>query len=209
MFHHNRNSIELQEMRTITFIACFLVWATSCTSLPIDPSVKAADANARTLILGGCGVKANSKYLYCEENEGNSTNESVNIFVPTTDCPRDSCSRYQFFRKNGSNGPAGSIPKDTGSASVSLSSILGHDGNISSPDDGEYGVLVQTFYIGPDGKEYSILAKGLVRVSVVGASYRPLACGDPNTAWSTDINNKCNAQFSTAYRSALCGSGCQ
>lgn len=208
-FTKEKLGLEIPSMKSLSIFIAYILMASSCQSVPIDPSVNAAEAGARTAIVGGCGSKGNSKYLYCEENQGNSLSEKVTIFVPLVDCNRDSCSRFQFFRKNGSNGPSGAIAKGKVSATITLSDITGHEGNVTAEDDGEYGVLIQTFYLGQDGQEFSMLAKGLVRVSVVSDSYRPMACNDPNTAWSSKIVDKCEAQFTTAYRSVICGSGCK
>ncbi len=204
--------LELPNMKLMAFLAAIALLVGACNSLPIDQSVNAAEAGARTVVLGGCGVKANSKYLYCEKNEGNALNDGINLFVPLVDCKRDSCTRVQFFRKDGSNGPSGSIPKGKMSMSLTLGDLVGDnsgDNRIKPAHDGEYGVLVQTFYTGNDGEEFSMLSKGLVRVSVVLPSYRPLACADPNVAWTARVGDKCEAQFSTAYRSAVCGEGCK
>lgn len=179
--------------------------AGSCSSLVIDKAVSAVDGNDYTIILGGFGQIASKGYLFAQLREGQDGTGLVSLYFPATQCKRESCVSYQTFHPDGSYGPAGAIPAGSGKDSMPLSLLVGHDGPITRNDEGEYGVKARIFLTGPDGIEYSALAVGFIRLNVLRADYRPLACNDPARGWVNQVDKQCTAEFSTAMRSAVCG----
>lgn len=134
--------------------------------------------------------------------------DQVAMIIPALHCSHNSCAQFQFFRKDGSPGFAGSIPAGADRAQIPISAIVGHAGNVSNADDGEYDALIQLFYTGPKGQDYSTVMNGFVRLNVVAKDYDPLACNAPMVAWKVAVSPRCEAQFTTTGRSAACGSGC-
>lgn len=177
----------------------------SCSSLVIDKAVSAVDGNDYTIVLGGFGQTASKGYLFAQLREGQDGTGLLSLYFPNTACKRESCVSYQVFHPDGSFGPSGSIPAGSVKDSLSLSGILGHEGPVTRDDEGEYGIKARVYLTGPDGIEYSAFAFGFLRLNVLRADYRPLACNDPARGWVSPINKECVAEFSTAMRSAVCG----
>lgn len=188
--------------------ACML-GASRCANIPMDRSVSAAEGNDYVVVLSGAGQHSTKGYLFAQVNEKTAVNGVYTLTFPATSCTRDSCIRYQFFRKDGSAGYAGAIPKGQTLAQVRLSDIVGHDGQVMRSDDGEYTLVAQVFYQGADGQEYSMIGNGFIRVNVLSELYRPVACGDPNIAWKVKTPDNCEAQYTTVFRSTVCGEACQ
>jgi hypothetical protein len=68
--------------------------------------------------------------------------------------------------------------------------------------------MLQMYYTGNDGKEYTVYANGFIRVNVLKAGYMPIGCNDPAVAWKVPVAKDCETQYTTSYRSAVCGTGC-
>lgn len=199
----------LPKIFPILLLALACLGASQCTQVPIDQAVSAAEGNDYVVTLSGYGNKSTKGYLFAQANEKASTEGTIGLTFPNVTCKRDSCIRFQFFRKDGSAGYAGALRKGEISSALKLSDIIGHSGEVVSRDEGEYRVIAQVFYVGTDGSEYSMIGSGFVRLNVLSELYRPVACDDPNIAWKVKAGDKCEAQYTTVYRSALCGSGCQ
>lgn len=185
-----------------------LLTAGACNKIVLDSSVSAAEGNDPTIILAGYGAKAQKGYLFVQLSEGSDTNGGVQLIVPKLDCARESCVRYQFFRKDGSFGPGGGIKKGFTATTIPLTSILGHAAPLVVQDEGEYSAVIQLYWKGGDGKEYSQLIDGFVRVNVLKKGYRPVGCNDPMIGWKVKAADACEVQFTSAGRSTVCGAGC-
>jgi hypothetical protein len=194
---------------TVLFAVFCLLGASRCANLVLDRSAYAAAAHDETVQLQGGGAASQKGYLFFQKKEGTPMTDTVTLIVPKNTCKRDSCARYQFFRKDGSQGFGAGIPRGENTAVIPLATIVGHDGVSAITDDGEYSAIVQLFYLGPDGNEYSTLMNGFVRLNVLSKGYDPVGCNDPSIAWRVKAADNCEAQFTTAGRSVACGTGCQ
>lgn len=192
----------------ILAIGALLMGVSNCGHFPIDQAVSAEKGNDYVVVLSGYGQASTKGYLFLQANEKAETNKPITMTLPNVVCKTDSCAHYQFFRKDGSAGHAGSIKKGQSQISFPLSEIVGHTGLLAADDEGEYSVVVQVLYTGADGQEYSMLGNGFVRVNVLSEAYRPISCGDPSVAWKVSAGVNCQAQFTSAFRTALCGKGC-
>lgn len=209
---HEKLELTMPNIPKIFPILCLAfacLGVSTCTQIPMDASVSAAEGNDYVVTLSGYGNKSTKGYLFVQANEKAASNGLVTLTFPNVKCKRDSCVRFQFFRKDGSAGYAGAIPNNQFQTSFPISSLIGHTDPIVSHDEGEYRVVAQVFYVGTDGTEYSMIGNGFVRLNVLSELYRPVACNDPNIAWKVKAADNCEAQYTTVYRAALCGSGCQ
>lgn len=187
----------------------FTLGAANCTTFPIDRAISAQGGNDYVAVLSGYGQASRKGYLFLQANERASVAQPITMTFPKVDCKRESCVRFQFFRKDGSAGYAGAVAKGQASVSFPLSAILGKETALDSTDEGEYSVISQVYFLAPDGQEYSMIGNGFVRVNVVSVNYRPLACNDPSVAWKSPAGPNCEAQYSTGFRTAVCGKGCE
>lgn len=195
----------MKQALVLTVLLLVFLGAGSCSSLVIDKAVSAVDGNDYTIVLGGFGATAQKGYLFAQLREGQSVDGAISLYFPATECKRESCAKYQFFRPDGSTGPAASIGKGFTSASLSVSELVGHADPITRNDEGEYPLWVIAYFTGPDAIEYSTVVRGFVRLNVLRADYRPLVCADPAKAYSVEIAKDCSAEYSTAGRSVICG----
>lgn len=189
------------------FAAC--VGVSQCSSIPTDTSAIAVEGNDQTIILQAPGGQSQKGYLFLQQNEGTLPSDVISLIVPKVTCKRDSCVRFKFFRKDGSAGFTAGIPKGDTRFNIKLSDIVGHSDGVSAQDEGEYSAVVQIYFLKDDGFEYSMLQNGFVRLNVLSKGYAPVGCNDPSVAWISRVKDQCEAQFTTAGRSAVCGSGCQ
>lgn len=205
----------MRELVRNYLISLFLMLTTAtfvlkCSSIPIDHSALAAVSGDKTIILQGGGAVSRKGYLFFQKKEGTDLMDPVALIAQQDSCKRDSCIRYQFFRKDGSAGLAkGGIPKGLSRAEFTLADLVGHPGPATMDDDGEYSAVVQVYYLGSDGQEYSILFNGFVRLNILSKGYDPVGCSDPAIAWHLKVIDSCEAQFTTAGRAVVCGKGCE
>lgn len=195
-------------------IAALLAIGAKCGTLPMDHSVAAAPSNDQSIIFQGDNAVSQKGYLFIQKREGTPLLDRLSLIVPVTHCSKEmsSCARFQFFRKDGSPGVGGGIPKGEKSATILLSEIVGHTGNVTANDDGEYSAIIQFYYLGNDLENYSAVQNGFIRLNVLSADYAPIGCQDPAIAWRVQTApppNPCEAQFTTAGRAVACGKGCK
>lgn len=191
-------------------VALCLLTAATCQHLPQDQSAIASEANDPTVQFSGFGAVSKKGYLFIQVNEKAAVTGPIGLVVPKLNCDRDSCVRFQFFRKDGSSSDlAGGIPKNQTSVSFQLGDLVGHTGDVLMTDDGEYSCAMQFFYKGEDGIEHTMILSGFIRVNVVSAAYRAVECNSPSRAWKVKLNENCEAQFTTSGRSVACGEGCE
>lgn len=193
-------------MRPFIKLSTFLVVvvALGCAQVALDPMMSAAEGNDLTVGFSGCGSKASKGYLFCPKKSGSNPSESLQLIFPGVECKREFCTRFQFFRKDGSEGFGGALKAKESILGLDLSKLL-PEGMVTDASDGEYLVAVKQYFIGDDGREYLSVAKGLVRVLVTNEKYQPMVCNDPNMAWSVQVSKKCTLQFTSSLRSVLCG----
>jgi len=188
-------------------IAVLLVLS-GCNELPraVDFSVSAQEGRDVTAIIAGCGKGFQDGYLFCRHIEGVAPNGEITMHFPEVDCSREACVEFQFFNLDGSPGFGGSVARGDTSISVPLHRIVGHQNPLKvETDDGEYQLAVKVYYKSGDGLERQMRADGLLRLWVFDETYQRLFCNDPERGWTQKLDGGCEAQFSTGYRSTLCG----
>lgn len=192
--------------------ATFLILcAATCAQIPIDPSAQAAASNDETVIFQGAGAKSQKGYLFIQKREGAPITETLTLITPALNCKKATCAKYQFFRKDGTPGASGGIPKSQTSTVLNLSDLIGHTGSVTAADDGEYSAVIQLFYTDSTNHEHSILMNGFVRLNILSSDYAPVGCGDPAIAWQVETAPRpspCVVQFTTAGRAVTCEAGC-
>ena len=183
----------------------------ACQSIPMDRSVSAAEGRDVTVTLEGCQEGPKNGYLFCRSQEGSGSGSLLTLTVPPLSCSDDrtSCAQFQFFRKDGSTGYGGGIPKGQNHANFTVGQVIGTSDDIQEFHDGEYRVEVIAFFQDNDGMEHSRTGSGLVRVKVLRRDYVPALCDAPEIAWKVDLKKDCQAHITTQYRSAICGKGCR
>lgn len=192
----------------LPLLALLSVSATTCSHIPTDSSAQAAQSGDDTIQLQGLGAASQRGYLFVEKTLGTDAVDAMALIVPGVDCSEASCVRFQFFRKDGTPGMGGGIPKGQTLFGFKLSDLLGHPGPVAQSDDGEYSGSVQVLFKGADGLEHQAFYNGFVRLLVLQPGYSPVGCGDPAVAWHVSAAKNCDVQFTTAGRSMACGKGC-
>ena len=179
-----------------------------CSHFPFDQSVSAADGNDYTVILSGYGTTSQKGYLFIQLKDAASIEYPVTLHFPPVQCDRASCIEYRFYRLDGSDGVTGGVIKGKESIDIPLSQIVGHTGSANSNDEGEYGLSTRVYFKLADGSETSVKGNGFIRLNILAQDYHAVGCDDPSVAWHLKLAKNCIAQFTTKYRTALCGTGC-
>lgn len=189
------------------FAVGFVLGLSSCTTVKLDRSVSAADGNAKTLFLAGCGQEPLRGRVYCELREGAAPIDQITMYVPQAACKRPSCVSYRVINPDGSYGKAGSVPLGQTSVNFSIADLAGASLPVTRSLDNEWQIAVRIYFLGPDGEEYQQIMRGLVRLSVFAANYKPMGCDDPSVAWEVKPfdTGTCKLQWSSKLRSASCG----
>lgn len=191
----------------VAFAVGFVLGISSCATVTLDRSVSAADGNARTLFLAGCGQEPLRGRVFCELRQGATPTDIITMYVPTAACKRQTCVSYQVINPDGSFGQAGSVPLGAASVDFTIAELTGKPDPIVKSLDDEWQIAVRVYFTGPDGEEYQQIMRGLVRLAVLTADYKPMGCDDPNVAWEVKPYSKgtCRLQWSSKLRSARCG----
>lgn len=192
-------------------ISAFLCLLAACAAVPIDSSMSADDGNDSTAFVSACGQPLRAGYVFCRAHAGSDPAAvQVTLVVPKVDCKYDACVEFRVIMRDGSLGYGGAIPKGQTQAVFTLKDVLGNEPAVMKAHDGEYLIAVRSF-AGLPGSPIEILIKhrAFLRLQVLDASYRTLACGDPVKAYGHAIGKDCDAEWSTAGRTALCGHGCK
>lgn len=183
----------------------FLVGCGGKKDLVFDRSISAEQGRDLSLIFKGCGSDFERSYLFCDLQEFTIPLAEVSIFLPRVDCSRRSCVELRILRPDGSFGYSISISRGNYHVGIPIQDVIGETYNIKRIHDGEYRVLAQVFFDDKEGIERSVRLEGLIRVWIRASKYQKMGCHSPHYAWQTDLSSKCEAQFSTSGRSALCG----
>jgi hypothetical protein len=193
------------------FIIGITMGVSSCSQIPIDKSVSAAQGNDPSVGLFGCGDDKVRNYVFCRLRENGNQSDEVTFVVPGVTCKRDNCVQIQIIKPDGSFGLTQGLAKGQTQIALPISDITQSNSSVTKAIDGEYRVLVRVYFTGPDGTEYQNVMIGFIRINVLSAAYIPMGCNDPMVAFETTISRKdvCKIQWSTALRSAICGKGCE
>jgi len=186
----------------------FVALISSCREPEVfDFSLSAAEGRDVSAIVCGAVEGCHNGYVFIRKNVGDSLDYEISLHIPEVRCSRQSCALVQFLTKDGSKlGVSVSIPKDKDSVSVKLSDIVGRAGGVEEQDNAEYRFFVRLWFQDKDDAEFVVDTQGLLRLWVVDEDYTELACGDPEKGWSKKVLKDCTADFSTGFRTALCGS---
>ena len=177
-------------------------------SLRQDTSVlSAAAANDMTLIFSGCSENNRDGMILCRSSSGAGQTTEITIHMPKLNCDREVCAQLDIVRKDGTIHPLGAIPKGDTALVFKLSQVTGSTGPVTPGMGGPYRVLSEAFYE-HEGEEWRVLGVGIIYLLVLKPGYVPLGCGSPDMAWRLKLRKKCEAQYSTKMRTALCGEGC-
>jgi hypothetical protein len=129
------------------------------------------------------------------------------ISMPALNCKRESCAGFTVVRKDGTLAPLGGIPKGETELRFNVQDIIGHNAPLSMRDGGPYRILSEAYYQ-KNNEEFKVLGKGIVYLLILKPGYVPLGCENPDAAWSLELGDNCEAQYSTKMRTGLCGEGC-
>lgn len=178
-------------------LLCFFLQG-GCVSVVIDPSMNAAQANDRTLVITGCGLPNSPGAETCRVIEGEAVASSVQLLVPGGNKIKagEVTVLFKDIEKT--------FAANSEIVNIRFSDVFG-PGNWDVEDhDGEMVVLGRFLYEDGNGVEKTIHALGLVRIFVLRSSYPgPLPFGSGYQAWEGTY--KCIVQCSTAGR---CASKC-
>lgn len=190
----------------LVFLFLFIIIC-GCNEFPdaIDLSLNAEEGKDITAIFEGCGEGARNGYLFCRIAEGTQPSRSISLHFPQVKCKRDSCIEFQFMSLDGSLGYGGGILNGETSVDIPISKIIDDENEIKDIHDGEYRVLIKLWWMNKQDEEFVMRTSGIFRLFVVSDGYSELVCNDPEKGWGAKITKKCFAQFSTGFRTALCG----
>lgn len=179
--------------------------------MAVDAAPAASEVQDLTVIFQGCGRRPTDGYLFCKLQEGASIDQNkIRIYSPLLTCNRKSCVEFKFLKRDGTEGYAGSIVRDSAYVDVNLSDIVGRPGTILKEQAGEYQIMIRLWWIDPTNQvEKTSRADGLVRIWIADSKAQFLACEDPQVGWQLPISTYCRADISTGYRVAMCGQDCE
>jgi len=195
--------------RLILCAVAFLLVGCGAKNLPdaIDFSMTAYEAGDLSAVLEGCNQGVRNGYLFCRMPEGADQSTIITLHFPKVSCKRTNCIEYQVVMPSGELGHGLGIGAGETKNSVRLSQITGKSGPISKDHAGEYRLLVKVWFLVED-EEMSTRADAVLRLFVVDRKYQGLVCNDPETGWRSDLSRSCSVEYSTGYRTAVCGDGC-
>lgn len=178
----------------------------SCDPIP-DTSVGAAEGRDASVILSGCGQRANEGYVFCKVREGALPSELIRLTVPSYPCSRDYCAEFIFVNPDGSFGYGSGIRQGQSEFEFSIGDMRRNQSSISISDEAEYAMAVRIYY-NQNGVEISSTTRGYVRLHVLRRDYIPLVCNDVSASYKQRLFEGCEVQYSTRLRSKLCGEEC-
>lgn len=187
-------------------LAAGISWlAAGCVNIPIDNAMAAERGNAATVVLCGLGEGCRKGMLFKQLNVGLGIGGTVTLKVPhKLNCDRDTCVRYQVFLPTGQHGIGGGIPKGESEVKLKLSDIV--QSEVVTPEmDDEWIIKIKIWFKDQDDQERSLFGWAFIRINVVSQEYEFLGCDDPAKAWDVKLGKECSAQYTTGFRSALCG----
>jgi len=152
----------------------------------------------------GCGKRASDGMLHCRLSKGARPSTRIRVLLPKLSCKRESCAEIAVVRKDGTLVPIGGIPEGKTSYAFPVSKITGDPDVIDKAHGGPYRLLIDAFYQF-DGEEWRVKGQGIVYLTVMDRGYKQLACDSPDVQWALKITRQCEAQYSTKFRSTLCG----
>lgn len=193
----------MQRVILTALLALFCIAGSRCGTLPLDQAMGAREGNVASVLL--CDDSCHKGYLFYQLGEGRPAHQSFDLVMPEDlDCDRDNCVRFSVFFQ-GEQVYEGGIPEGKSRAQIALVDLLNH-GDIRTSDDGEYLIKVKAFFEGPDGTEYSSFGWAFLRLNVIDPDYEFMGCDDPARAWKVK-HGDCRLEYSTRFRTAICGCG--
>lgn len=194
-----------RRLGAILAVAFFSLGASNCGSIPIDESMSAERGNAATIILCDLDGTCHKGYAFAQLRNGSGLTRAFTFKAPELNCDEESCVRWQLWRLDGSQGASGAVDKKGGLVPLSVGAVVGSEDVLQPHHDGEYLFKAKFFWNDADGLPLSSIGWAFIRINVVDAQYQFMGCNDPASAFKTELTESCSAQYSTAFRSALCG----
>ncbi len=201
-------AITKDKIQLLCLMLLFGAAAGGCTGFPIDTAMAADVGGEPTVMIDGCGSRIQKGLLGIQLMEGARPNCELRFLAPPVKCDRDSCAGFQFRRADGTAGFGLGVPKGKTEVRFKLSDVLEHDRPLTLEDESVLLVHAGYYYKNQDGLEELARTKGHLHLIVLKEGYKPMPCGAPEVAWSFEVGKGCEAQVSTAGRTALCGAGC-
>jgi hypothetical protein len=165
----------------------------------------AMEAKDNTVKLSGCGNDLRDVgYLYCRVAEGSRPVTQITLHAPKVDCDRDSCVDFAVFGLDGNVVTTGSFKRGQTKYTLILSEFTGNADEVRAGDDGEY-LITQRVRFNADTVERTMFGRGLMRLDVHKAGYEILSCDNSNKAFEGKITSDCKVEYTTGYRSVVCG----
>lgn len=178
-------------MKSFLFSLGILFLFSGCKSIPIDPSIAAAFAGDKTLIMSaGCSTVPAQGLDICRVQEGGSVQEVLTVVMPSVKgLTGELKARFKGIVKTYAiNATVTQIPwKD----------LLDHD-SYSMEDQGLLQLTGSLRADLPDGVRFTDLL-GYAYLIVLGKGYSPMPIDSGNHAWGAT----CRVQISTSGRSAM------
>lgn len=197
-------------MRLITLLSfAFIAIACShCDPVP-DTNVSAAEGKDATIALSGCGQKGNLGYLFCRVVEGSDPALTpITLTVPDWDCNHASCAEFIFAKPDGTLGYGAGIPKHQTQFTFTLKDMIQSGAAIVSGNEAEYAMSIRAFFMNT-GVEQSMTTRGYVRLHILSKNYIPAVCNESMISFTRELYPDCSIQYTTKFRGAICGKGCE
>lgn len=161
-----------------------------------------AKANASTLVMQGCG-KISDRYLFCDVEEGVPSTIPISIHFPELKCVYESCGVVEVIQ-NGRTVYQASLKKGQSSIKFLLKDLIDQKEAIGFDEDTEFQIIGR-FFVTINRTTYSATATGPLRLWVYARGYSHISCNDPNVFTSRKLTQTCSAQYTSKFRTALCG----
>jgi hypothetical protein len=201
VWHWNYSSL------SVVILAVVLMGTSRCQTLPIDKALSAERGGAATVVLCGFG-KCSRGLLFVQIQNTSATTAPIELKMDEKyKCGRDACVKFQWFHPDGRQGYSGSIPDGQDTARFKLGDVIASPEVMPDHDD-EWLIKVVVWFKDNDGEIRKKYGFGFLRVNVVAKDYEFLSCGDPSTAWRVELKENCEVDYSTGFRSAICGHQC-
>lgn len=193
--------------KTLLVFGCLLFTAQTCNINLDSSALSANDAGDLTTVFVGYGQKTTG-FLHVRVSEKAVPNGEIKIIVPALNCDRPSCNTVNLIRKDGNLVQLGAVPRNQVELKIALSDVIGHADEVEENDGGPYRVFIESYYK-YDGQEYKIIGPGVIYITVLKEGYTPLtACKSADSGTWSKVAHNCVAEFTTKYRTVLCGKGC-
>ena len=155
------------------FLTLILLCIVSCSSVVIDRSMGAIDANDTTAIIQGCGNQAIVGYTYCRKSVGDSTQDFLIMIVPQTKCNKPPCAEYKIFSPDLQPIIGDFFSSTSSTAKVYWNQITGKT-TFDQNDLGIFPFEYKIRYLNDQNQEGAFYMQGEIRLRVLASGYQSL-----------------------------------